>query len=142
MIKVYLELDQKALGRALTRLQRYEGRAFGTRVSRAYLEGAKLLVAPIRAKAPKGPTGNLRKSISARDWKRLRGHEVAVVSVGPRAPHRHLVIRGHRIVTPGGRDTGRTSRANPFVDEAVRPLLGQVQAFIASRALAEDVRSF
>jgi len=56
------------------------------------------------------------------DWFALSGHDgrtIGTAIAGPNAPYRHLVIRGHRIVTPGGRDTGRRSRANPFVDRAV-----------------------
>jgi hypothetical protein len=41
---------------------------------------------------------------------------------GAKGAHRHLVIRGHRIVTISGHDTGRRSRANPFVDRAIEPI--------------------
>ena len=46
------------------------------------------------------------------------GESIAYVT--PMAPHRHLIIRGHRIVTPGGRDTGRRTKPNPFVDRAAK----------------------
>lgn len=59
--------------------------------------------------------------------------------MGPTAPHRHLLIRGHRIVTPGGRYTGRMTKANPYVDRAASGHERKA-ADIVRRIWFEDVR--
>jgi len=112
-------------------LDKYGVRAIETAWARASMVGARIAARAIRAAAPKGRTGNLRRSVRARR-PRLRGVEAILAGrslgaalAGPTAPHRHLVIRGHRIVTSRGLDTGRRTRPNPFVDravEATRPL--------------------
>ena len=92
----------------------------------------------MRAAAPVGPTGNLRKSIKARENRR-RVNEMAVATVGTthgRAPHRYLVTRGHRIVGHTGIDTGKRSRPNPFVDDVYRRYGAEVQSFIVKQILA------
>ena len=64
-------------------------------------------------------------TVSAKDIARVKARKsktslgtLTKALVGPTAPHRSLVIAGHRIVTPGGRDTGRRTRPNPFVEAA------------------------
>lgn len=89
------------------------------RLQYAALQGARVLVPPIRAAAPVGPTGNLQRSVTAWVGRERVGAAADGAGVGPLAPHRHLVIRPHRIVTPGKRDTGRRTTGNPFVDAAV-----------------------
>ena len=146
-ISVSVELDAKAMARADKRLAGYMGRDLQRRAQQAYIEGARLLVGPIRteiAQARHIDTGAYRRSVKARR-PRLRPGEMAVASVGPTRPTRHLLIRGHRIVTPGGRDTGRRTQPEPVVDRAFERLGGQVQDFIATRTLAltgESFRSF
>ena len=143
---ITVKLDTRALKAFRKRVERYQGQPLERRLSLGVLEAARLLVPPVRANAPKGPTGNLRKSIRAGASSRRGGDDLvtraskgALVTayVGPssrKAPHRHLVIRGHRIVTTTGRDTGRRSVANPFVDEAVRSRQGEALR-VVSRAL-------
>lgn len=125
-----VKADLRALARVKKSAQRWQGKPLADRMSLATLGAARLLVRPIRSEAPKGPTGNLKASIRAGSSTRTKladgswvGGQQRRSYVGPgrsRAPHRHLVIRGHRIVTPGGRDTGRRTGANDFVDRAVR----------------------
>lgn len=93
---VTIKIDEKAVRRADARLAKYQGKTLQKRAQRAYLEGARLMVVPMRREAPKGATGNLRRSISARANK-LRPGEMAVATVGTRfkiARHRHLVTEG------------------------------------------------
>lgn len=130
---ISVTVDQRALDRADKRLERYQGRYLHERARRVYLEAARLGVRPIQAWAPV-KSGALRRSVRARNV-RTRAGEMAAATVGPRAPHRHLVIQGHRIVTRGGRDTGKRSRANPFVDAAFEAYGEQAQRFIRDRVL-------
>jgi len=158
---VTVTLDQKALDRAVARLKRYEGRDLQTRARKAYLEGARLLVTPMRREAPKGPTGNLRRSIAARAPK-LRSGEMAVASVGPRGgrgkgAHRWFVTAGtqrHSLapvrkgpwvrfpdgeVRRGADVTHPGSRANPFVDRVADRYGDQVRSFIAAQVVGFGV---
>lgn len=154
---IRLVLDEKALARADARLAKYQGKPLQMRAQRAYLEGARLMVAPMRAAAPRGATGRLRSSVSARP-NRPRIGEMAAATVGTRfraAPHRHLVTAGtkpHSLapVRPGKKQRVRFadgnvrwartlqhpgSRAQPFVGEVTDRLGTQVQHFIARRVL-------
>lgn len=97
---ISVSLDQRQYDAALGRLAKYDLKLPTTlkRVRRVYLEGAKMLVRPMRAAAPVGPTGNLRRSIGARQ-PRLKVGEMAAASVGPRGGrykgnHRWLVVAG------------------------------------------------
>src|SRR3990167_7535680 len=105
---VEVRIDERQYAAALKRISKYEGGELQRRARQAYLEGARLLRGPLRAAAPVGPTGNLRKSIKARENRRRPGEmAVATVGTGRRiAPHRYLVTRGHRIVGHTGIDTG------------------------------------
>lgn len=142
-ISVKVSVDQRELDRAVKRLERYAGRPLHERARRAYLETARLGVRPIRAASPR-VSGSLRASVRARSLTgpRLRPGEMAAASVGPRKPHRHLVTQGHRIVTRGGRDTGRRSRADPFVDRAFEQYGERARAFAESRTLDLGIRTY
>jgi hypothetical protein len=141
-------VDMKALARADKRLAGYMGRPLQRRAQQAYIEGARLMVGPMRSKMDASGvqkrSGKLRRSIRANN-SRLRPGEMAAATVGPTAPHRHLIVRGHRIVTRGRRDTGRRSQAFPFVDATYADMGDQVTDYIATRTLAvtgETFRSF
>lgn len=125
-----LQLDAKAVARAQARLEKFRDKPLHVRMDRATKAAGELLLKPMQAAAPRR-TGKLRKSVSSRTvanrdrpvfakstMRAIGADRVALV--GPRAAHRHLIIRGHRIVTPGGRDTGRRTQPNPFVDDVSR----------------------
>lgn len=146
-----LELNQKDIARGRKLLDKYQGAPLMVRMQKATLAAARTLEAPMRAATPKGPGrpaqdgsrggqvrpgragGSLRRKTRAQQIGQRVGFRQYVktvnADVGPRSPHRHLVIRGHRIVTKSGRDTGRRSRANPYVDV--------VAARFQARAIAE-----
>lgn len=65
---------------------------------------------------PVGDTGNLANSVKLRTSTR-RGR-IWRAEVNANAPHANLVEFGHRIVTPGGRDTGEYASPNPFIRNA------------------------
>lgn len=146
---VQVQIDTRALAAFQKRVERYRGKPLLARMEAGAYEAAKMLLPSVRRAAPVGPTGNLRRGVRARQVRTMQNGmtsrmrtgsgvrsimfmgalaaaqgQIASAYVGPSsriAPHRHLVIRGHRIVTPGGRDTGRRSVPNPFVDNAVQP---------------------
>ena len=123
-----IDLDQKALARGRKLVDRYRDKPLYTRMQKATLAGARVLEGPIRQATPvshdKDP-GQMKKSVRARSarvrtsyvigrgWRSKSSTEAVV---GPRDNKSHLVIRGHRIVTRSGRDTGRRARKNPYVD--------------------------
>lgn len=127
-------MSERQLAAFKKRVERYQGRPVAERMKRGNLAAAQYLARPIRAGSPVGKTGKLKRSVKARLSNRsgllvgtsLRTaarlgavYQTSTALVGPTAPHRHLVVRGHRIVTRGGRDTGRRSAANPYVDRAI-----------------------
>mgnify|MGYP001567832822 CR=1 FL=1 len=118
-----LELSAKDIARGKALLDRYRGAPLMTRMQKATLAAAKTMEAPMKAAAPK-VTGHLRAKTRAQQIRQRTGWRTYAATssadVGPRSPHRHLVIRGHRIVTPGGRDTGRRTSPNPYVDLVAR----------------------
>lgn len=129
MALISAEIDPRQLARVRKRYERYRGKPLQDRIRFATLKIADMLRKPIQAETPVGPTGNLRKSVRARQAKqRVGGSLVKTFGslVGPTDAKRHLIIRGHRIVTPGGRYTGRSTRPNPFVDRAVAPRIDDV----------------
>lgn len=142
---ISVEFDEKALARFRVRAERWQGTSLSTRMGKGTIEAARLLVRPIRAEAPVAK-GGLRRSVKARAGRagpRGRGF-IAGATVGPTAPHRHLVTRGtnrHSLTVkrPGrgpyvalGRDIVRLAstvthpgaKSDPFVDRAAETSSG------------------
>lgn len=102
---------------ALRAIQRYGPKEIEKDARRASMAGAKVAAGLIRQATPVGKTKHLRKSVRARPGK--LGFAAALAGpTGRMGAHRHLVIRGHDIVTRSDFNTGRRTRANPFVDRA------------------------
>lgn len=106
-----VQFDQRSLDRAKKTLAKYQGRSLGELLKRGAVQATRLMVGPMRAAAPRGATGRLKASVKAGTAQSGVG-----AIVRPTDRKRHLVIQPHRIVTPGGRDTGRRTQGNPFVD--------------------------
>lgn len=120
---VSFEIDEKAIARVVKSAERFRGLPLRQRMAKGTLKAADLMVPPIKAEGPRNVTGQLRRKTRARPAKKRMGSALVPTLgalAGPTSPHRHLVIRGHRIVTRGGRDTGRRTRPNDYVDRAVR----------------------
>lgn len=119
-------------------LAQYAPKEMRTRMQRATMAGARVARPFIRAEAPKGKTGNLRKSVKARKGNASVGIAAGTASalVGPTSAHRHLVIRGHEIVghEPNKTRAGRRTKSNPFVDRAMARALPLV-ANVATKEL-------
>ena len=106
---------------------------------KAILTGARALVRPMRAEAPLGPTGNLRRKVGARKARvgKYGQRDPTVVLVGSVAPHRHLVIRGTAPrFTKAGAARG-VMPSNPFVDRAWEANQAQIRARIEAVYAAE-----
>lgn len=127
---VDVKLDDASFKRAMERILKYEGRDWRGRVIAAFMEGARLLVAPMRRAAPVR-SGRLSRSVQAKLAK--KGFDVVVkVNVKPRRPkgnHSHLVTQGHRTTTGG------TTRPNPFIDKVIDAHEGRVIKFIQTQPL-------
>jgi len=84
------------------------------------LKSANILKNDIKRRAPKGPTGNLKRSIVARIFKRkITNQPAAFVAVDYRiAPHAHLVEYGH-----GG---PHPASAHPFFRSAIDALKNKI----------------
>jgi hypothetical protein len=134
-----VEFDAKAIARITRKLEKAQGRPLMEKMRRATLAAADLLVQPIRSAGPRNRTGLLRRSVRARAARKSFGVRSIGALVGPTAPHRHLIIQGHRIVTPGGRYTGRRTVANPYVDRAAAGHQRKA-AELVRRIWFEDVR--
>lgn len=116
---VSFEVSAKDIARVQAKLKKASGKPLYQRMQRATLAAGDLVKSRVQAVTPR-KTGHLRRYTKSRLGRNRWGQAGLVVLVGPTSPHRHLVIRGHRIVTPGGRYLGRRTRANPYVDRATR----------------------
>lgn len=135
---ISVTVDQKAIDRQLKMLAKYEKRTLQVRAQKAYLAGARLMVAPVRGQIQSYgliQTRRFQRSVKARNA-RLRRDEMAAASAGPTDNKRHLLIRGHRIVTRGGRDTFRRTRPAPVVDAAYKAVGNEARRFINEQVLA------
>lgn len=129
---VSAELDVKAVEREQRRLAKLTGAPLTDKLNKGTLAALRLLVPNVRTEAPRGPTGNLARKVSARKARSGVG-----ALLGSTAPHRHLVTRPHRIVTPGGHDTGRRTTGNDFVDRAAAPRLDKALEEVQRELFAE-----
>lgn len=124
--RVEWSMSDRQLAAFKKRVERYRGRPLRERTGRGAMAAGQYLARPIRAASPVR-TGKLKRSVKVKAVRAKAGfgqtafgaNATTVILVGPTAPHRHLVIRGHRIVTRGGRDLGRRTRPNPYVDRAI-----------------------
>lgn len=99
--------------------------------------GARELKGKIKAAAPQGPTGNLKKGIVAK--RPDRGgyfRKVFVATDFHKAPHDHLVEFGHRIVTRSGEDTGERSRPVEFFWPTVNREMPGINRQIETKLMA------
>ncbi len=114
MSDIDIKVDDRVVAAALKQLEPRENQKLILAGERA---AAKWLKPRIKNLIPKGPTGNLRKSLS--QFTARREKPGAGVRLRPKiAPHRHLVIQGtRRRSTHGGANRG-VMPANPFIGKA------------------------
>lgn len=110
---------------------------------RVTVEGAKPLRASIRAAAPVGPTGNLRKSVRYKASRGSRGMRYTIGAFGRGSAHRHLVIYGHRVTghNPNHTVTGKRTRPNSFVQRGAEAASGAAVAALEAAAAVAITRA-
>lgn len=94
------------------------------------MKGARKMAKAIRDKAPRGPTGNLKKAVKAKQLKRYGFQPAPAIAAvdRKRAPHAGLVEFGHAIVR-AGKVIGHVPPHpffRPAVDENHDRILGEV----------------
>ena len=99
------------LDKAQIKLDRYHGPQLERALGKATITAARTLVGPMKAAAPRGRTGLLRKSIKAT---RAQRRDKPGAIVGPRMWYRHFVIGGTR----------RGVKPNPFVSRTAATYSG------------------
>ena len=130
---VDIELDQKALARVTKKLHGLDSQGIADKLNKGTLAALRIILPSVRAAAPRR-TGTLAKSIKVGNAR--NGEKGAVLA--PHTRYRHLVIRPHRIVTPGGRDTGRRTTGNPFIDTAAAPRMDEAMAEVQKALFVDD----
>jgi hypothetical protein len=131
------ELDRRSYDRAMKGLEKYADRPFKKRMEAAYLAGARLAVAPMKAAAP----GTLKK-VTVRKGRPTAGNFIRV-GAKPRRPHAGLVTKGHRMVThePGKRQVGRVG-GSPIVSDVIASHQDRIVRFIREATFDEGVSTF
>lgn len=111
---IRMKVDIVGLEDAVNKINRFDFKTT-TAVRGQVRKSALRLGRKIRAKAPVGDTGNLKKSIRTRFSK-----DELSADVGPtkgKGSHAHLIEFGHRLVTTDGRSIGHVP-AHPFITPA------------------------
>ena len=97
--------------------------AFKRLMTFATLNAARTLQKPMRDKAPRGETGNLRKKVLARGARYNKPAAVVGIKGGRKGVfYGWLVVggQGQRRTTPNGTCTVKGVRPQPFVDQVVK----------------------
>ncbi len=94
------------------------------------MNGARKLAKAIRDKAPRGPTGNLKKAVKAKKLERIGFNPASAIAAvdRKRAPHAGLVEWGHALVR-AGKVVGHVPPHpffRPAVDENHGRILGDI----------------
>lgn len=112
MSDVEIRVDSRQVTEALDRL---DGRESAKALKAAVRKAGQFLKPKVKAEAPKGPTGNLRKKVGSR-VKKSRRHDGFYAAVRSFAPHHHLVVAGTKDrFTRSGAFRGQMP-ANGYVD--------------------------
>lgn len=109
-----IRVDTREVTEALDKL---DNRESGKALKGAIRKAGQFLKPKVKAEAPKGPTGNLRKKVGSR-VRKSRRHNGFYAAVRSFAPHHHLVVQGtNDRFTKAGAFRGRMPQ-NAYVDRA------------------------
>jgi HK97 gp10 family phage protein len=113
---VEIRVDAKEVTEALDKL---DSRESASALKKAVTAVAKFLKPKVKAEAPKGKTGKLRKGVKYRVKKSRRNSGEYYAAIRSFAPHHHLVVAGTKDrYTASAAYRGRMP-ANPYVDRTV-----------------------
>jgi len=107
------------------------------KVEPVMMEGAKTVAAAAKAKAPRGPTGNLKKAVKAKQLKQISNYPRSAAAVVDRkvAPHANIIEYGTKPRhQKSGRYTG-SGPARPFFRPAVDTNVGRIYTQIKDKFL-------
>jgi len=99
------------------------------KVEPVMMEGAKVIAAAAKAKAPQGPTGNLKKGVKAKFLRQIGNYPRSAAAAVDRkiAPHAYIIEYGTKPrYQKSGRYTG-IGPAIPFFRPAVDTNKGRIQ---------------
>ena len=99
------------------------------KVEPVMLDGAKVVAAAARAKAPQGPSGNLKKGVKAKLLRQISNYPRSAAAAVDRkiAPHAYIIEYGTKPrYQKSGRYTG-IGPAQPFFRPAVDTNKGRIQ---------------
>jgi hypothetical protein len=159
---IQIGLNPASYDRAIKALDRYKGAPLAKREAEAAQKTANVALAAIKRNTPIAREGELgpdsiRGELLAKTRVRklkprttlhvgsvgiqltglaglvANAGEVAAYAAGSTSPVTHLVVPGHRNVTHLGRDTGSRTAPEPYVDEAIEPILGELESFMAEQ---------
>jgi HK97 gp10 family phage protein len=119
---------------ALTTQLQALGKSLGPEKSEpVLLEGAQIIAARVRARAPQGPTGRLKEAVIAKMLpRRGPGPASAIAAVDrKKAPHAGLVEYGHRLVRKG-KVIGNVPAKQYF-----RPAVDETQAAVTELVMSK-----
>ena len=134
MSDIQIRVDAEEVTRALDNL---DSRQSTNALKGAIRKAAQFLKPKVKAEAPKGPTGNLRKKVGYRT-KRSRERDGYYAAIRSFAPHHHLVVQGTGDrFTKSGAFRGRMP-ANPYIDRAADAWENQAIS-IAEQELARQL---
>lgn len=105
------------------------------KVEPVMLEGAKVVAATAKAKAPKGPTGNLKKGVKAKLLRQVSNYPRSAAAAVDRkiAPHAYIIEYGTKPrYQKSGRYTG-SGPARPFFRPAVDTNKGRIQEEVITK---------
>jgi hypothetical protein len=109
-----IRVDTREVTEALDKL---DNRESSKALKGAIRKAGQFLKPKVKAEAPKGPTGNLRKKVGSR-VRKSRRHNGFYAAVRSFAPHHHLVVQGtNDRFTKAGAFRGRMPQ-NAYVDRA------------------------
>lgn len=142
-IQIMVQWDTAGLASFDRYLGTHKGVELEKRVDKAAGKAVRPLAGAIKdaekSSGIQNRTGKHFKSINARRSRKRPG-ELTAWTAGPGGPTAHLLVDGHRIVTPGGRDTGRRSRAFPYVQPVVDRYAPGIAEQVGSEVWAEQFR--
>jgi hypothetical protein len=144
VLDIKVNWDAAGLRRVDRTLGTYQGKELAKRAEKAMARELAPLTGALRsAEQGSGIHNRTNRHYRSIKVKRLRKRfgEMAAFKAGPAGHTAHLLIQGHRLVTPGGRDTGSRSRAFPYVQPVIDRESGAILDRLGSDVWGSSLRT-